>query len=109
MPGGYSRVSEAKKAIFWSGYGPCLSIFLFLSELATCPQNLIPMGGVEHWEKNHFPQGGMLKFTYKGRFLTIKKPYKEVLYSKSKRWGHGNLPHEEGGNFFSEKLQNLDF
>jgi hypothetical protein len=24
---------------------------------------------VEHWERNHFPQGGMLKFTYKGRFL----------------------------------------
>jgi hypothetical protein len=31
-------------------------------------------------EKNHFPQGGMLKFTYKGRFLTIKKTYKKLLY-----------------------------
>jgi hypothetical protein len=27
---------------------------------------------VEHREKNHFSQGGMLKSTYKGRFLTQK-------------------------------------
>jgi hypothetical protein len=45
-----------------------LSKFLFLSELGTCPQNLITTRGVEHWEKNHFLQWGMLKFTYKGRF-----------------------------------------
>jgi hypothetical protein len=32
-------------------------------------------------KKNHFPQGGMLKFTYKSRFLTIKK---KLLYCKSK-------------------------
>jgi hypothetical protein len=64
----------------------CLSIFLYLSELGTCPQNLIPTRGVEHWEKNHFPQGGMLKFTYKGSFLTIKRTYKILLYWKSKRW-----------------------
>jgi hypothetical protein len=57
----------------------CLSIFLFLSELGTCPQNLIPRRGVEHWEKNHFPQGGMLKFTYKGHFLTIKIAYEKFL------------------------------
>jgi hypothetical protein len=43
-----------------------LSIFLFLSELGTCPQNLIPRRGVEHCEKIHFLQGGMLKFTHKG-------------------------------------------
>jgi hypothetical protein len=54
----------------------CLSIFLFLSKLGTCPQNLIPTRGVEHCEKKHFPQGGKLKFTYKGRFLTIKKTYR---------------------------------
>jgi hypothetical protein len=34
---------------------------------------------VEHWEKNHFPQGGMLKFTYKGHFLTIKIAYEKFL------------------------------
>jgi hypothetical protein len=56
---------EGQKNHFSSWYGMCLSIFLFLSKLGTCPQNLIPTRGVEHWEKNHFPQGGMLKFTYK--------------------------------------------
>jgi hypothetical protein len=30
----------------------CLSIFLFLSGLGTCPQNLIPTRDVEHGEKN---------------------------------------------------------
>jgi hypothetical protein len=79
MPERYSSVSEAKKTIFERGYGLCLSTFLFLSELGTCPQNLIPTGGVEHWEKIQFPQGGMLKFTYKGRFLTIKIAYKKIL------------------------------
>jgi hypothetical protein len=57
----------------------CLSIFLFPSELGTCPQNLIPTRGVEHQENNHFPQWGMLKFTYKGRFLTIKIAYEKFL------------------------------
>jgi hypothetical protein len=57
----------------------CLSIFLFLSELGTCPQNLIPTRGVEHCKKNHFLQGGMLKFTYKGRSLTIKIAYEKFL------------------------------
>jgi hypothetical protein len=57
----------------------CLSIFLFLSELGTCPQNLIPTRGVEHWERNNFPQGGMLKSTHKGRFLILKKTYKKLF------------------------------
>jgi hypothetical protein len=47
---------------------------------------------VEHWEKNHFPQGGMLKFTYKGRSLTIKKKYKKFLDWRSKRWKHALVP-----------------
>jgi hypothetical protein len=51
---------------------------LVLSELGTCPYNLIPTRGVE--QKNHFLQGNMLKFTYKGYFLTIKKIYKKILY-----------------------------
>jgi hypothetical protein len=45
---GDSRVLKAKKTILKSRYGMCLSIFLFLSELGTCPQNLIPTRGVEH-------------------------------------------------------------
>jgi hypothetical protein len=36
---------------------------LFLGELGTCLENLIPTRGVECWKKNHFPQGHMLKFT----------------------------------------------
>ena len=56
-----------------------LSIFLFLNELVTCPHILVPTRSVEHWEKNHFPQGGMLKFTYKGHFLTIKKDILKIL------------------------------
>jgi hypothetical protein len=39
---------KAKKTIFKSRYGMCLSIFLFSSESGTCPQNLIPARGVEH-------------------------------------------------------------
>jgi hypothetical protein len=80
MPEGYSRPSEAPKSNFRRGYGMLLSIFLFVSELGTCPQNPIPRKCVEHVEKNHFPQGGMLKFTYKGRFLTNKKAYEKSLY-----------------------------
>jgi hypothetical protein len=68
MPEKCSRVLEAKKTIFERGYGMCLSIFLILNELGTCPQNLIFRRGVEHREKNHFPPGDMLKATYKGRF-----------------------------------------
>jgi hypothetical protein len=86
-PNGDSRVLKAKKTIFKSRYGMSLSIFLFLSELGTCPQNLIRRGGVEHWEKNHFPQGGMLKFTYKGRFLTIKIAY-EISWIENPNGGN---------------------
>jgi hypothetical protein len=58
----------------------------------TCPQNLIPTRDVEHWEKNHFSQGGMLKFTYKGRFLTIKIAYEKFLDWKSEWWKHALVP-----------------
>jgi hypothetical protein len=47
VPKGDSRVLKAKKTIFYS-YGMSLSIFLFLSELGTCPQNFITTRGVEH-------------------------------------------------------------
>jgi hypothetical protein len=57
----------------------------------------------EHWEKNHFPQGVMLKFTYKGRFLTIKKTYKKLLYWKSKWWTHTFLLPLHIEIFISEK------
>jgi hypothetical protein len=48
VPEGDSRVLKVKKTILKSRYGMCLSIFLFLSELGTCPQTLIPTRGVEH-------------------------------------------------------------
>jgi hypothetical protein len=64
---------------------------------------------VEHVEKKHFPQGGMLKFTYKGRFLTNKNAHEKSLYLKSKRITHAYL-HHELGEIFSQKInQNLDF
>jgi hypothetical protein len=50
-----------------------LSSFLFLSELGTCLQNLVSTRGVEYREKYYFPQGGMLKFTYKGNFFFYNK------------------------------------
>jgi hypothetical protein len=39
---------EGQKNHFKSRSGMSLSIFLFLSELGTCPQNLISTRGVEH-------------------------------------------------------------
>jgi hypothetical protein len=80
MPEGYSRVSEAEKTIFWGMCGMSLFGFLFIGEIGTCPQNFTPTGGVEHRGKNQFPQVGMLKFTYKGHFLTIKKAYENFLF-----------------------------
>jgi hypothetical protein len=46
-PKGDSRVLKAKKPFFKVDM-ECASIFLFLSELGTCPQNLIPTRAVEH-------------------------------------------------------------
>jgi hypothetical protein len=83
----------------------CLSIFLFLSELGTCPQNLIPTRGVEHWEKINFPQKGMMKFTYKGRFLTIKIAYEKFLDWKSKQWKHALVPLLHVEFFFLENTK----
>jgi hypothetical protein len=53
-----------KKITFSSRYEMCLFGFLFLGELGTCLQNLMPTQGVEPWKNHQFPQGGMLKFTY---------------------------------------------
>jgi hypothetical protein len=80
-----------RKLFFGVKYGLRDFILLFLVELVTCLQNLIPSRGMEHWEKNYFPQEGMLKFTYKDSFLTIKKSYKKLVYWKSK-WGHTLVP-----------------
>jgi hypothetical protein len=88
---GGNRVLKAKKTTFSSRHGLWDILSLFLGELGICLQNLIPTRGVEHWDKNYFPEKGMLKFTYKGRFLTIKKAYKKLLYWKSKWWAHASV------------------
>jgi hypothetical protein len=109
MPEWDSTVLEAKKTIFWSRYGLRNFIFLFLVELGTCPQNLIPTRRVEHWEKNQFPQLGMLKFTYKGNFLTIKKAYGKLMYWKSKRWAYTLMPPLHIEIFFPKKIKISNF
>jgi hypothetical protein len=68
-----------KKPILGLRYGLLNLTFLFLVELGTCAQNLIFTKVVEGCQNNYFPQRGMLKFTYKGRFLTIKIAYEKFL------------------------------
>ena len=63
-----------------------------------------PAKGVEHWENNYFPQGGMLKFTYKGHFLTIKRAYQK-LYWKSKWQSHALVCLLHTRFFFLRKLK----
>jgi hypothetical protein len=92
MPMEDNRVLEAKKIIFSSRHGWCIISFLSLSELNIYLQNLISTRGAEYWEKKYFPQWGMLKFTNKGRFLTIEKTSPKLLYWKFKRWAYALLP-----------------
>jgi hypothetical protein len=84
MPKGDNRVLETKKTIILGVYWMSLFEFLYVGELGTCPQNLIFTRGVEHWEKNHFPQWDMLKFTCKGGFLTIKRHIKNYFSENPK-------------------------
>jgi hypothetical protein len=72
MPKRDSSVLEAQKTIFGRRYGLPDFIFLFLVELDTCVQNLMFTKIIKGWQKIYFPPRGMLKFTYKGHFLTIK-------------------------------------
>jgi hypothetical protein len=74
-----SSVSGAQKTIFGLRYGLPDFKILFLVELGACLQYLMPTRAVEPKENHEFPQGGMLKFTYKGHFLTIKIANKKIL------------------------------
>jgi hypothetical protein len=103
LPKGDSSLLGSKKTTFSSRFRMSLFRFFFLGELDTCPQNLMPTRGVEPWENHQFPQGGMLKFTYKGRFLTIKIAYEKFLDSKSKRWKYTLLPPLHVSFFIFEK------
>ena len=92
LPTGDSSLLGSKKITLSSRYKMSLFGFLFLGELSTCLQNLMLTRGVEPWENHLFLQGGMLKFTYKGYFLTIKIAYKKFLDYKSEWWKHALLP-----------------
>jgi hypothetical protein len=72
MPKADNKVLKAKKTTFSSRHGLCNILFLPLDELGTCLRNLIPIRAMKHWEENYFLQRSMLKFTYKGNFLTKK-------------------------------------
>jgi hypothetical protein len=92
LPKGDINLLGFKKTTFSSRFRMSLVRFLFLHVLSTCPQNLMPTRGVEPWENHQFPQRGMLKFTYKGRFLTIKIAYEKFLDWKSEQWKHALAP-----------------
>jgi hypothetical protein len=81
-----------QKTILHRRYGLPDLKFLFIVELCTYVQNLTFTKGVEGCQKNYFPRRGMQKFTYKGRFLTIKIAYEKFLDWKSKRWKHALVP-----------------
>jgi hypothetical protein len=102
---GDSSLLGSKKTTFSSRYEMCLFGFLFLGEWGICQQNLMPIRGVEPWENHPFPQGGMLKFTYKGHFLTIKIAYERFLDWKSKMWKHALVPLLHVEIFFWKKLK----
>jgi hypothetical protein len=52
--------------------------------------------------KTIFSARGVLKFTFKGRFLTIKIEYEKFLDWVTKRWKHAQVPLTRG-NFIFEK------
>ena len=47
----------SKKTTSFNRYEKSLFKFVFLGELGTSPQNLMPTQGVEPWENHEFPQG----------------------------------------------------
>jgi hypothetical protein len=79
VPERYNNILGARKNIFGLRYGLPDFTFLFVVDLGTCVQNLIFTKVVEGCQKNYLPQKDMLKFTYKGRFLTIKIAYEKFL------------------------------
>jgi hypothetical protein len=64
---------------------------------------------MELWKKRHFAQRGMLKFTYKGCFLTLKKGYGKFLDWKSKQCAHALVPPLYMEVLFFEENQNPNF
>jgi hypothetical protein len=79
LPKGDSSLLGSKKTTLSSRFRIYLFRFLFLGELGTCPQNLMPTWGVEPWENHKFPLGGMLKFTYEKPFFDNKNSIWKIL------------------------------
>jgi hypothetical protein len=80
---------------------------LYLFCTSTCPQNLIPTRHIELWGKHHFAQRGMLKFTYKGRFLTIKRHMRN--YCNENPNGNSLVPLLRLGIFLKKNTKILNF
>jgi hypothetical protein len=72
-------IERARRSIGRAG-GPPHRQPWFLGWLGTCQQIPISTRRMQPWKKRHFAQWGMLKFTYKGCFLTLKKAYGKFLY-----------------------------
>jgi hypothetical protein len=76
LPNGDNSLLGSKITTFSSRYGMCLSGFLFLGELGTCPQNLMPTRGVEpaqttqNCQNHHFWNIHFWK-TLKSQFLVV--------------------------------------
>jgi hypothetical protein len=84
----------SKKTTFSSRYEMCHFGFLFLGELDALYMSTKSHAtqGVEPWENHRFPQGGMLKFTYKGFFFTMKIAHEKFLDWKSEWWKYALVP-----------------
>ena len=54
--------------------------FTILSALGTYSQHFMPTRDVESLGRQKFPQGGLVKFSFKGRFLILKKALKKFFY-----------------------------
>jgi hypothetical protein len=76
---GGNNLFGSKKTSFSSRFRMSFFGFLFLGELGTCPQNLMHTQDVEPWGNHQFPQGGMLKFTYKRPFFDNKNRIWKIL------------------------------
>jgi hypothetical protein len=76
---GDSSLLGSKKTTFSSRFRMSLFGFLFLGELGTCPQNLMPTRGVEPLRKSSISTRGYAEFHIQRPFLTIKIAYEKFL------------------------------
>jgi hypothetical protein len=103
LPKGDSNLLGSKIVTFSSRYEMCILGFLFLGELGTCPQNLMPTQGVEPWENHQFHKGVRWNSHTKAVFFTIKIAYGKFLDWKSEWWKHALVPPLHVETFIFEK------